>query len=431
MAKPLFVVKKEIHAVVNQPAPTENPQEAELSVPTLHETAFHGLAGEFVKALDPHTEADPVAVLIHILLVFGVAVSRGPHLVVDGSRHGTNEFAVTVGASGKARKGTAEARAKETFLLADSEFMARRVKGGLSSGEGLIYQVRDPVETFNPRDGTWSVSDPGEEDKRLLAIEQEFGGLLKTLERDGNTLSAILRMAWDGSKLSPLTKGNRIEATNAHIGLLGHITKGELLRRFSDTEAVNGFGNRILWIYARRSKILPQGGNFVDQPFFGEKFRTVLEWAKNTGEMQRSESFRKSWKHVYPTLTAGGQGLTGTLINRQEAHALRLSMIYALMDRSDTLDIQHLKAALAITDYVRETVEWIFGRKTGDPTADQILEFLKTGEKSQTEISHLFEKHKSSQEIEMAIKSLVDAGRVTSRTERTPGRSRIFWFLNV
>ena len=431
MAKPFSIVKKEIHSLVDQPNPTDNPPEAELSVPALHATAFHGLAGEFVKALDPHTEADPVAVLIHALVVFGAAVGRGPHLVVDGSRHGVNEFAVAVGSSGKGRKGTAEARTKETFRLADPEFMTKRVKGGLSSGEGLIYQVRDPVETFDPKYGTWSTSDPGEEDKRLLSIEQEFGGVLKTIERDGNTLSAILRMAWDGSKLSPLTKGSRIEASDAHIGMIGHITKDELLRRFSETEAANGFGNRILWIYTRRSKLLPEGGSFAHQAFFGEKFRSVLDWAKNTGELKCSEPFRKIWKQAYPTLTAGGQGLAGILTNRQEAHALRLSMIYALLDRTDTIDVQHLKAALAITDYVRETVEWIFGRKTGDPAADKILEYLKTGEKTQTEISHLFEKHKSREEIERAIKSLVDAGRITSRLEKTTGRPRILWSLNV
>lgn len=119
---------------------TVQPEE-EFSAPAIHEAAFHGLAGEFVKALEPHTESDPVAVLIHVLVFFGGAVGRGPYLMVDGSRHGTNEFAVIVGASGKARKGTAEARTKETFLLADPEFMAERVKGGLSSGEGLSQHL--------------------------------------------------------------------------------------------------------------------------------------------------------------------------------------------------------------------------------------------------------------------------------------------------
>ena len=404
--------------------------EIELSAPAIHEAAFHGLAGEFVKALDPHTEADPVAVLLHVLIFFGVAVGHAPHLVRDGSRHGTNEFAVIVGSSGKARKGTAEARTKETFLLADSEFMAERVKGGLSSGEGLIYQVRDPVETFDPREGSWSISDPGETDKRLLTIEPEFGGVLKILEREGNTLSAILRMAWDGSKLSPMTKGSRIEATSSHVGMIGHITKDELLHRFSSTEAANGFGNRVIWVYARRSKLLPEGGDFRDQAFFGEKFKSVLEWAKTIGEIKQSESFRKLWAQVYPTLTAGGQGLAGLLTNRQEAHALRLSMIYALLDRSDTLDVQHLKAALAITDYTQESVEWIFGRKTGDPTTDKILGYLKTGEKTQTEINRLFERNKTSKEIERAMKNLVDTGRVTSRCEKTTGRPRILWTLS-
>ena len=436
LPKTLSVVKKEIHDSIARPdstglSPEESSLECGLSVPVLHEAAFYGLAGEFVKALSPHTEADPAAVLIHLLVVFGIAVGRGPHLIVDGARHGANEFAVTVGASSKARKGTAEARTKETFLLADPTFMERRVKGGLSSGEGLVYQVRDPVESFNQREGKWAISDSGEEDKRLLAIEQEFGGVLKVIERDGNTLSAILRMAWDGSKLSPLTKGNRIEATDAHIGMIGHITKDELLRRLKETEAANGFGNRILWVYARRSKLLPEGGSFTGQAYFGEKLRLILDRAKGIGKMNRSESFRRAWGQAYPVLTSGSGGMTGILTNRQEAHTLRLSMAYALLDRSDTLDIQHLRAALSITDYVRETVEWIFGKKLGDRTADRILECLAGGPKTQTEIYLSFGKHESGAEIERAMKSLVDAGRVTSSVQKTAGRPRILWSLAV
>jgi hypothetical protein len=432
MAKPLSIVKDEIHEATGDPnrnAP-ESPV-SDLCVPTLHDAAYHGLAGEFVRALDPHTEADPVAVLIHVLVLFGVACGRGPHLTIDGSRHGTNEFAVTVGASSKARKGTADARAKETFLHADPEFMTRRVKGGLSSGEGLIYQVRDPVETLDLKTGQMVATDPGEGDKRLLAVEQEFGGVLKVIERDGNTLSALLRMAWDGSKLSPLTKGNRIEATDPHIGMIGHITQAELLRRFTDTEAANGFGNRILWIYTRRSKLLPEGGAFREQAIFGERFRAALVQAKTIGTLTRSESFRAAWSQVYPSLTAGEQGLTGHLTNRQEAHALRLAMIYALLDQSETIDLPHLKAALAITDYIRETVEWIFGKKTGDPTADRILEYLKIEPKTQTDIYLFFGKHESSAEIERALKILVDSGRVKSHSEKTPGRPRILWSLNT
>ncbi|MHB1563871.1 MAG: DUF3987 domain-containing protein [Leptospirillum sp.] len=402
--------------------------ELDLTVPVIHPAAFHGPAGEFVHALDPHTEADPIAVLIHALIFFGIAVGRSPHMMVDGARHGTNEFAVVVGVSGKARKGTSEARTRETFIFSGGDFVSERIKGGLSTGEGLINQVRDPVERMN-NEGLLEVVDPGVEDKRLLAIEPEFGGLLKIIERDGNSLSAVLRMAWDGNKLSPLTKGNRIEATNPHIGIIGHITKEELLHRFSATEANNGFGNRILWVFARRSKFLPEGGNFNGQEYYGKEFGAIVSWASNVGLMKRSDAFRAAWNDIYRDLSDGRPGLAGALTNRQEAHALRLSIIYALLDRSDTLDLPHLSAALAITSYVRETVEWIFGRKQTDPTSAKILEFLSTGPKTQTEINHFLSKNKSSTEIENILKSLVDAGQIACRQEPTAGRPRNLWFL--
>ena len=54
----------------------------------------------------------------------------------------------------------------------------------MSSGEGLIAQVRDPADdkdTHTPAD------------KRRLVIEPEFAQTLKVLAREGNTLSAIVR----------------------------------------------------------------------------------------------------------------------------------------------------------------------------------------------------------------------------------------------
>src|SRR3989304_4954478 len=35
------------------------------------EAAFSGLAGDIVRAIEPHSEADPVAVLVQVLIAFG------------------------------------------------------------------------------------------------------------------------------------------------------------------------------------------------------------------------------------------------------------------------------------------------------------------------------------------------------------------------
>ncbi len=67
------------------------------------ESAFHGPAGEFVICTEPHTEADPMALLIQFLVAFGVAAGRRAHWPIEASRHHPNEFAVLVGPSSKAR----------------------------------------------------------------------------------------------------------------------------------------------------------------------------------------------------------------------------------------------------------------------------------------------------------------------------------------
>ena len=68
--------------------------------------AHHGLAGEIVSKLAPHTEADPVAILSQLLVAFGAAVGRGAWFQVEATRHHPNEYLVLVGDSARARKGS-------------------------------------------------------------------------------------------------------------------------------------------------------------------------------------------------------------------------------------------------------------------------------------------------------------------------------------
>src|SRR5688572_9104999 len=42
----------------------------------LSKAAFHGIAGEWTSRLDPHTEADPAALLIQLLVSFGNAIGH-------------------------------------------------------------------------------------------------------------------------------------------------------------------------------------------------------------------------------------------------------------------------------------------------------------------------------------------------------------------
>ena len=76
------------------------------------------------------------------------------------------------------------------------------------------------------------------------AFESEFASVLRVSGRDGNTLSPVMRNAWDSGNLRILTKNNPVQASEAHISIIGHITRDELLRYMDNTEAANGFANR-------------------------------------------------------------------------------------------------------------------------------------------------------------------------------------------
>ena len=80
------------------------------------------------------------------------------------------------------------------------------------------------------------------------------------MARDGNTLSAIIRDAWDRGDLRSMTKNSPAVATGALISIVAHITLQELRQELTGTDAANGFANRFLFACVRRSKCLPDGG---------------------------------------------------------------------------------------------------------------------------------------------------------------------------
>src|SRR5262249_29317402 len=177
--------------------------------------------------------------------------------------------------------------------------------------------------------------------------------VLKQTERLGNTVSVVLRQAWDGLDLRTLVKNSPARATGAHVSLVGHITADELRRYLTATETANGFGNRHLWICAKRSKQLPEGGRGDPDTWaavLGE-VAGALAFARTAGEVTRDEDARAIWHDVYGQLSEGRPGLAGALLARAEAHVMRLAMLYALLDRSPAIQGSHLMAALALWDY--------------------------------------------------------------------------------
>jgi hypothetical protein len=380
------------------------------------DAALHGPAGEFVTRTAPHTESDPMALLVQFLACFGAAAGRNIHYAVEATRHSLNEFVILVGPSGKGRKGSAWDHVEALLSELDRQFAERCVSSGLSSGEGLIYDVRDPAG-----------SDSGAQDKRRLIIESEFAQVLKVLAREGNTLSPVVRNAWDGKPLQTIAKNAPVRATGAHIAIIGHITKDELLRFISGTELANGFVNRFLIVAVTRSQELPFGGRLQGEQLarVRDTTQTALRFAAVPRQLTFDPHARERWIEVYGPLSRGEEGLLGAATRRAEAHVVRLAAIYATLDRSEQIALRHLEAALAVWRYSLDSARWIFGDTLGDPTADEIWALAKDRPRGVTrsEVRDLFSRNKKAREIDRALTVLEEAGRLT-RTSSADGRGR-------
>jgi Protein of unknown function (DUF3987) len=428
-----------LHAAENAPTEAQRLPASVRSWPELlEEPAFHGLAGEIVRTIEPHTEADPAALLIQFLVGYGNLVGRIAHTTAEADRHGCNIFAAIVGVTSKGRKGTSWGHIRRTFEGLDPKWASGSVQSGLSSGEGLIWGVRDKVEKREPiREGGRVVdyqtveTDAGVSDKRLLVIEPELASTLRVLGREGSTLSPLIRQAWDTGDLRVLTKNNPARATGAHISIIGHITRDELLRYLNSTEMANGFANRFLWICSRRSKRLPEGGQIqsVDFAPLIQRLSRAVAVARNAGELRRDENAREIWHKVYPALSEGKPGLLGSVTSRAEAQVLRLSLLYALLDGVNQIHAEHLLAALAVWEYSEASARYIFGDALGNPMADRILNELRIAPEglTRTEIRDLFGRHCNSEEIQSALRVLSENGLALQETTLTAGRSVETW----
>jgi hypothetical protein len=420
----------EANEVDEQRAPTLNlpssdsfasyPQEAVTAWPTLDPAALTGLAGRVVEVLSPHTEADPAALLLTFLAAFGNLAGPGPHAVADGADHPARLNVVLVGDTSRSRKGTAWANIRKLLEQADPDWYDECVvPGGLSTGEGLIAAVRDV-------DG----DDEGEApDKRRLVMEPEFARVLAVAAREGNTLSAVLRSAWDDGRLRVLTRKDPLQATGAHISIVGHITTEELARRLADTEVANGFANRLLFTCVRRSKLLPHGGRLDPAALdhLAEHVGHYARRAQTIGLVRRSQAADVLWHRAYHQFGDGPGGLAGALVARPEAQTLRLSVVYALLDGSAVIEREHLEAALAVWRYCEASALFIFGDSLGDPIADRLLAAIRDAGQDglDTTAQHqVFGRNVPAARLAHARAKLERRGLVVTTSERTGGRDR-------
>lgn len=433
---------------------THNPtQQADDSVTSgvffpkaINEAAFIGPIGKYAKLVYPSTEASLENLLVTALVAFGNALGRSSYYQVEASRHYTNEFLLIVGRTAKARKGTGLGRARELLRELDEEWSMDCIKTGLTSGEGLIHNVRDekrknePIKEHGRVTGYQEVIvDEGVSDKRLLAIEEEFSRVMKTAKREDNILSDVIREAWDSRTLQNLGKKSGEKASDPHISIIGQITREEFNVVLQSTDAFNGFLNRFLVCAVRRSKHLPTGGPPIDQNEYGNIIYELQEAIRAAKEKPQQIALTSEaqtvWAGLYQVLSREKDGILGYATARAEAHVIRLSLLYALTERSSSIELRHLQAALAVWSFCESSVEWLFQKQGDEVTNDPLIIALVKAKENGLERSkiskNVYHSNKTAQELDHILLKYDEQQIIKRHKVKRPGAAKSVevWYL--
>jgi hypothetical protein len=397
----------------------------------MNKEAYYGITGEVVDIITAQSEACPESILIQFQVGMMNILGRTPYRRQAGMHH-LNEFAVLVGETSTGCKGASWDAVNALLEAVDPDWYQHRIHTGIQSGEAIISLVRDSkVKTL--RNGKRIIIE-GVSDKRLLIFEDEFPRLLMVANRQGNTLSPVLREVFDGKKvLETASKNDPEKATGALISVLGHGTPEEMRKNLSVIDATNGFANRLLLIAVRGIGEVPipsaidwvhkypaiVGKLQVITRNFHTRPSTHLEWTE-AGEAAWIQYYREHRKRKL-------SGLIDPIIRRSLAHTLRLTMGYALLDNVIGMNPDHLAAARAVVAYSERSAQWTFGQKLGDRGADKALWELNRRPLGMTKSeisSEIFKNNASATEINMKLALLRDNNLADYQLERVAGTKK-------
>ena len=146
-------------------SPTDEEHEVADQVGEVDPKAFHGVLGRLALGARTETEGNHLFVLVHLLAFFAGAIGRRPFIVLSNEER-LNFYAATISPSGDGRKGTAAGAAKTIWRAVDAEFKNANIMGGLNSGAGLLFNLRD---ASIQKDTKAEVKDPGVSDSAVCS----------------------------------------------------------------------------------------------------------------------------------------------------------------------------------------------------------------------------------------------------------------------
>jgi len=382
---PLAIVQSEAPTETTPPhdaLPTETDEELVVVPPKLREEGLIGLLGRIAKDLANGTEASEEFIAGYLKVRLSASIPRGYLSLPFGAFTTEPRInALFVLPSGEG-KGLAERQTNPLIELAiklledpvsqhsELPIYSRVYNGGLSTGEGIAYELRD--DSVSPKGEVQE----GVKDKRLCVVEPEFASVFSKCNMSTSILSGTIRKLFDGDSLEPMTKSERTSCKKPHVHIVGHITPTELLAKLDSVSISNGFANRFP-IFSGIQQVHQPIPEVIDKCLlegYANELNDVLSWChEEARSLTMSDCYKELWIEKYSDLKQiGAKGsIEQSLMARAPHYAVIYAILFAAFDKSQTVTSQHLRSSLAWIDYWHESVRYIFNTEADAHRAAQ------------------------------------------------------------
>ena len=296
--------------------------------PAIPAACFRGAFQDYRRALAETTEASDNYHFLGLAVVAGLIIGRRAYL-----EHGRpiypNLYACIVGETGHARKSTAISHARR--LLADFEEIYTLTTG---SWEGILDAL----------DG---------DRRRVLLVPGEYRSLAaKAGQESTSNLIPGLTEAYDcPAELSHRTRGKDLRTSDPFLSIFTSSTRDWLQHSFQALDVAGGFVNRWTFVDGTPKPPNPLPAR-PDDSLWGEVRKALrdmdegIDVAPDSRRLELSPEAREVFVDFYRDLHEAKHGteLLAQLAQRLQDQALKLALLYALLEGCDYIRQEHMAA---------------------------------------------------------------------------------------
>ena len=324
------------------------------------EVCWRGLLKDYREALQGATEACNDFHYFSMLPILGTLLNRSVHTWYAGDLY-PNFFVVLVGESESTKKTTSMRFALNVYNKV-KELSNAEVVAGISSAEGLIRALggfvsggEDADEEETERDGTPSI-----------IFLEEMASLLRKARQDSvtNLIPKLTELYDLPPEVRLPTRRRPLILRRPFVSMLCGTTPDWMESSLKEEEIMGGFSNR--FIYCVGTAGVPLA--FPLKPDLSRVTLGIAELAaywrgKGATEIRWSDEARPVWADFYDGWRKSREGLSGVLAattSRITSYAIKMAMLYAIMDKSEELLPEHLEAAVEFAKFCQWSASELF-----------------------------------------------------------------------